>query len=75
MDNLLPALIGAATVIVLSIVGATWHLSDKIGDLRVSIATLNEKEAGSHSKVEMIWTRCFGPRPCRVPDTAARAEQ
>jgi hypothetical protein len=72
MANIIAALISGFIIIVLSVVGATWHLSDKIGDLRVSIASLNEKEACGNSKVEMIWNRCFGPRPCRVPTEPAK---
>ncbi len=67
MDNIIAALIGATVVIVISIISGNWHLSNKIGDLRVEIATLRAKEASNHSRVSVLWNRCFSERSCRVP--------
>jgi hypothetical protein len=42
-------LIAVAVTVILAIIGATWHLSTKIGDLRVQIAERSEK-------VDTMWT-------------------
>jgi hypothetical protein len=55
MNPTVAALLAIALTIVLSIIGGTWHLSNKIGDLRVSIAQYHEQSKARDSKVDEMW--------------------
>jgi hypothetical protein len=55
------AVIAATTPLIVAIITAVWHLSGKLGDIRVSIASLPCRPT------QASWP---GPRPCRVPDNA-----
>jgi len=61
MDNFITAFIGGSVIIVISVVGATWHLSDKIGDLRVAIASLPCRPTQDEHRERRA------PRRCRMP--------
>lgn len=64
------ALLSACSVIIIAIVGATWHLSTKIGDLRVSITRIDAQENSNRDDLDYLWEQTLGskrPRPFRVP--------
>lgn len=48
-------LIAVAVTIILAIVTATWILSEKIGDIRVSVAAYHEQSKTRDAKVDAIW--------------------
>jgi hypothetical protein len=75
LSTVLVAAMAAGLPVIVALIGATWHLSDKIGGLRVSIASLNEKEAANKSQIDSIWDRCFPRRSCRSTDRSPLGEE
>jgi hypothetical protein len=57
------ALIGTGGTLLVAIVAATWHISEKLSELRVLIEGEKTERIVTARKVNTIWRKCFGLRP------------